>query len=86
MTCSHSIPIFSSRASWENKWQVWLYLENHDTAGSWSEWYCSDADPHQPLISPLSADLRGLAPIYIQAGEAEILYDMIQAFADKAQE
>lgn len=55
-------------------------------AEQWSEWYCSDADPHQPLISPLYADLRGLAPIYIQAGEAEILYDMIQAFADKAQE
>lgn len=31
------------------------------------------------------ADLLGLPPIYIQAGDAEILYDMIQSFYDKAQ-
>jgi monoterpene epsilon-lactone hydrolase len=55
-------------------------------AEQWSDWYCGDADPRDPLISPLYADLHGLTPIYIQAGGAEILYDMIQAFADNAQE
>jgi acetyl esterase/lipase len=51
----------------------------------WAEWFCKDADPHYPIISPINADLRGLPPIYIQAGDAEILYDMIQSFSDKAQ-
>ena len=37
------------------------------------------------LVSPIRADLSGLPPIYIQAGRAEILYDSIQAFADRAQ-
>lgn len=51
----------------------------------WAEWFCQGADPRNPLISPIRADLRGLPPIYIQAGDAEILYDMIRAFADQAQ-
>ncbi|GAC1566463.1 MAG: hypothetical protein NVS3B14_08960 [Ktedonobacteraceae bacterium] len=32
------------------------------------------------------ADLRGLPPIYIQACDAELLIDLIQAFARQAQE
>ena len=28
--------------------------------------------------------MRGLPPIYIQAGDCEILYDSIQAFTDRA--
>jgi len=36
-------------------------------------------------VSPIYADLRGLPPIYIQAGEAEVLYDSIRSFADCAQ-
>ena len=53
-------------------------------ARRWADWFC---DPHQrqdPLVSPHWADLRGLPPIYIQAGIGEILYDAIQAFADRA--
>ena len=34
----------------------------------------------------MHADLRGLPPIYIQAGDAEILIDMIRLFVRKAQE
>lgn len=52
----------------------------------WGQWFCNGADPHHPLISPLYADLRGLPPVYIQAGEAEVLIDMIRAFVRKAQE
>jgi epsilon-lactone hydrolase len=48
----------------------------------WRDWFCDPAQRRNPLVSPLGADLRGLPPIYIQAGRAEILYDSIQAFVD----
>ena len=51
----------------------------------WAEWLCKGTNPRNPIVSPINADLRGLPPIYIQAGDAEILYDMIQSFYDKAQ-
>jgi acetyl esterase/lipase len=50
----------------------------------WADWFCGSEHRRNPLVSPLDADLRGLPPIYIQAGRAEILYDSIQAFADHA--
>ncbi|MGZ4732031.1 MAG: alpha/beta hydrolase fold domain-containing protein, partial [Terriglobales bacterium] len=50
----------------------------------WTDWFCEPAQRCDPLVTPLSADLRGLPPIYIQAGGSEILYDSIQAFADHA--
>jgi acetyl esterase/lipase len=52
----------------------------------WADWFCDGAERSQPLVSPIRADLTGLPPIYIQAGRAEILYDSIQAFADRAQQ
>jgi monoterpene epsilon-lactone hydrolase len=51
----------------------------------WAEWLCKDTHPSNPMVSPINADLRGLPPIYIQAGDAEILYDMIQSFYNRAQ-
>jgi acetyl esterase/lipase len=50
----------------------------------WSDWFCDSSQRHNPLVSPLAADLHGLPPIYIQAGRCEILYDSIEAFADRA--
>jgi epsilon-lactone hydrolase len=50
----------------------------------WASWFCDSTERCQPLVSPLGADLRGLPPIYIQAGRSEILYDSIQAFAERA--
>jgi epsilon-lactone hydrolase len=47
-----------------------------------ADWFCDPAQRGDPLVSPLRADLRGLPPIYMQAGRAEILYESIQAFAD----
>jgi monoterpene epsilon-lactone hydrolase len=35
--------------------------------------YVSDADPADPLISPIFGDLRGLPPLLIQAGSHEVL-------------
>ena len=52
----------------------------------WASWFCDDADRPNPLVSPIRADLRGLPPIYIQAGRAEILYPSIRTFADRALE
>jgi acetyl esterase/lipase len=37
--------------------------------------YLKEADPEDPLVSPLYADLEGLPPIYIQVGTSEILLD-----------
>ena len=51
----------------------------------WAAWFCDSAERRDALVSPIWADLRGLPPIYIQAGRAEILYASIQAFADRAQ-
>jgi len=53
-------------------------------AVQWAEWLCKGADPRNPLISPIHANLKRLPPIYVQAGEAEILYDMIREFAARA--
>jgi len=33
------------------------------------------ADDRHPLASPIFADLRGLPPLLIQVGTAEVLYD-----------
>ena len=52
----------------------------------WAEWFCAGRDPKDPGISPVYADLRGLPPIYVQAGGAEILFDMIRRFVEVARE
>jgi epsilon-lactone hydrolase len=49
----------------------------------WVAWFCDSSQFQNPLVSPVYADLRGLPPIYIQAGRAEILYPTIQAFVDR---
>jgi acetyl esterase/lipase len=51
----------------------------------WADWFCDPEQRRNPLVSPQWADLQGLPPIYMQAGRAEILYESIQAFADRAQ-
>ncbi|MGA2990365.1 MAG: alpha/beta hydrolase fold domain-containing protein [Candidatus Korobacteraceae bacterium] len=52
----------------------------------WSEWYCAPGQRRHAYVSPAYADLRGLPPIYIQAGRAEILYDSIARFAAGAKQ
>ena len=46
--------------------------------------YLGGADPGQPTASPLEADLAGLPPLLIHAGEREILRDDSIRFAAKA--
>lgn len=46
--------------------------------------YLNGVDPHTPLASPLYGDMRGLAPLLIQVGTAEVLLDDATRLADKA--
>jgi acetyl esterase/lipase len=48
--------------------------------------YVGDADPRDPLVSPLYADLSGLPPLLLHVGEAEVIYDDSTRFADKARQ
>ncbi len=50
----------------------------------WADWFCEPVQRRSPLISPVYADLRGLPPIYVQAGRGEVLFDSIWRFADCA--
>lgn len=46
--------------------------------------YIGDEDPKNPYISPLFADLKGLPPLLIQVGSAELLLDDSTRFSEKA--
>jgi acetyl esterase/lipase len=46
--------------------------------------YAGSADPADPLISPVFADLRGLPPLLIQAGSNELLLDDAVRLAGRA--
>ncbi|TXT64947.1 MAG: Esterase MY09-1 [Promethearchaeota archaeon] len=48
--------------------------------------YLKNADPENPLVSPLYADLEGLPPIYIQVGTSEILFDDSIRIAEKLED
>jgi epsilon-lactone hydrolase len=50
----------------------------------WGEWFAAGHDLHDPMISPLYADVQGLGPLYVQAGTGEILIDQIRDFVDRA--
>lgn len=51
-----------------------------------AELYLGDTDYKNPLASPIYADLKGLPPIYIQVGTAELLYDDSVVIAKRAKE
>jgi epsilon-lactone hydrolase len=46
--------------------------------------YLAGADPAHPLVSPLNADLAGLAPLLVQVGSAETLLDDAVRIARRA--
>jgi len=47
--------------------------------------YLAGADARTPLASPLFADLRGLPPILLQVGSAEILLGEVTTLAERAE-
>ena len=46
-------------------------------------WYLCGTDAHEPLASPVLADLRGLPPMLIQVGSDEIVVDDSRRFAER---
>lgn len=52
--------------------------------GRAARFYVGDADPTDPYLSPLYADLTGLPPLLIQAGSTEVLLDDARRVADRA--
>ena len=57
---------------------------NSPGVGPTGKLYLGDADPRDPLASPLYGDLRGLPPLFIQVGDAEILLDDSRRLAERA--
>jgi len=55
-----------------------------ETITKFAKEYLGEAASTDPLASPLSADLSGLPPIFIQVGDAEILLDDSREFEKKA--
>jgi acetyl esterase/lipase len=47
--------------------------------------YLAGKDPDDPFISPITADLKGLPPLLIQASSCEILYSGCKKLFDKAE-
>jgi len=50
-----------------------------------ADWLKGGTDATDTELSPIDQDLRGLAPLYLQAGGKEILVDQIRDFAKVAQ-
>ncbi|MFX1269207.1 MAG: alpha/beta hydrolase, partial [Promethearchaeota archaeon] len=48
--------------------------------------YLKNTDPKNYLASPLYADLKGLPPMYIQVGTAELVLDDSVRLAERAKE
>ena len=76
--------IRSTRMAFRSRAAVDVML-TPDGAREAADWYLAGQDARHPYASPLYADLRGLPPILIQAGDAEILRDDSLRFAAAAQ-
>jgi len=50
----------------------------------WAAYYAGETDPHEPLMSPIFADLSKLPPLLVLAGEDELLLDDAVRVRDKA--
>jgi acetyl esterase/lipase len=54
--------------------------------GLFAKAYLGDLDPRDPAVAPLSADLSGLPPLFIQVGDHEALLDDARRLADRVHE
>lgn len=61
-------------------------LMSTDKWGEASGHYVGDADPYDPLISPLYGKLHDLPPVMVQVGTADGLLEDGRAFVEKLQE
>ncbi len=61
-------------------------MVTQDNLASSAKQYHGAHDPRDPLVSPLHANFRGLPPMLIQVGDAEILLDDATRVAARAKE
>jgi acetyl esterase/lipase len=57
--------------------EPWMFVR-------WAEAYLAGHDARDPLASPGHADLRGLPPLRVDVGSAEMLRDQVVRFAERA--
>jgi len=74
----------STGGSHQSKRQVDPIFGNLEYPEKLIESYIHGHDPHDPLISPMHADLRGLPPLLLHVGEDEILLDDSVLLAERA--
>ena len=59
----------------------WIFFDLLDKC---ARAYANGLDSRDPRLSPAFADFADTAPIYIQTGKNEVLYDQIMAFYERA--
>jgi acetyl esterase/lipase len=62
------------------------YIGGPDALRRMADLYLGDADPRDPLASPVHGDLAGLPPLLIQVGGLEMLHDQNERLARRASE
>jgi monoterpene epsilon-lactone hydrolase len=72
-----------SGASYETRAQADPFFLKSQAAGLVHS-YLGDADPKNPLASPLYGDLTGLPPIRVHVGNDEVLLDDSRRYVDRA--
>jgi acetyl esterase/lipase len=72
-----------SGASLDTKAEVDPML-SREIGALWNGWYLAGADPTDPDLSPLHADLSGLPPMLILVGSEEVLLDDATRLAERA--
>jgi acetyl esterase/lipase len=73
-----SLETFESRAATDGIWARPLWEQMVTT-------YLGEASTKDPLATPLNADLTGLPPAYVAAGDDEVLVGAAQSFAELAE-
>ena len=74
MLTGDSIDANAGRDCWLRRAQI----------AAWAAMYAAGHAQHEPLISPLNANLRGLPPLLLLAGDREILLDDTLRLAERA--
>jgi monoterpene epsilon-lactone hydrolase len=69
--------------SYETRAEADPYFTKSQAAGLVAS-YLGDADPKDPLASPLYGDLSGLPPIRVQVGDDEVLLDDSRRYVERA--
>jgi len=69
--------------SYETRAEADPYFTRSQAAGLVAS-YLGEADPMNPLASPLYGDLRGLPPIRVHVGDDEVLLDDSRRYVERA--